>query len=115
MGAANMNVTQPLTEAAAGKHRLDVVKEILTTLETATVAGQQYLMGKVLTVLRHQAPRRDHWMNEAQWVQIAAELDALTREAARMAPDAAAFSRQAARLAETLARGSLRPPIAPAA
>jgi hypothetical protein len=115
MRAATMNVTQPLTEAAAGTHRLDVVKEILTTLETATVAGQQYLMGKVLTVLRHQAPPRDHWINEAQWAQIAAELDALAREAARMSPDAAAFSRQAINLAETLARGSARPPISPTA
>jgi hypothetical protein len=98
-----------------GKHRLDVVKEILTALETATVAGQQYLMGKVLTVLRHQAPPRDHWITEAQWTQISGELDALAREAARMAPDAAAFSRQAASLADTLARGTVRPAIQPAA
>lgn len=99
-----MSGAQPVT--ATGKHRLDVVKEILTALETATVAGQQYLMGKVLTVLRHQAPPRDHWMNDHQWSEIAGELDALAREAARMAPDAAAFSRQASILAETLARRS---------
>jgi hypothetical protein len=110
MEAGDMSGAQPAS--VTGKQRLDVVKEILTALETATAAGQQYLMGKVLTVLRHQAPPRDNWLNDLQWSQIAGELDALAREAARMAPDAAAFSRQATSLAETLARRSARASIA---
>lgn len=105
---------QPVTDAPTGKHRLDVVKEILTALDTATAAGQQYLMGKVLTVLRHQAPQRDYWMNDRQWNHIAGALDALAREATRMAPDAAAFSRQASSLADSLRHEARLPAIASA-
>jgi hypothetical protein len=95
---------QPLSVAPAGRLRLDVIKDILTAMETATTAGQQYLMGKVLKVLQHQAPPRDHWLNDREWGQIAGALDALAREAARLSPDAAAFSRQAQLLADRFSR-----------
>ena len=45
---------------------LDVVEEILTALETATAAGQQYLMRQHMKVLQHQAPPRDHWLNDRE-------------------------------------------------
>jgi hypothetical protein len=99
-----MTGPQPFSASPATRIRLDVVKEILTALETATVAGQQYLMDKVLKVLQHQAPPRDHWMSEREWSQIAGALDALAREAARLSPDAAAFSRQAQFLADSFSR-----------
>ena len=99
-----MTGPQPLTAGPAARLRLDVVKEILTALETATAAGQQYLMGKVLKVLQHQAPPRDHWLNDREWSQIAGALDALAREATRLSPDPAAFSRQAQFLANNFSR-----------
>jgi hypothetical protein len=87
---------------ASLNRRLDAVKEILVALETATVAGQQYLMGKVLGLLQKEAPPRDSWVSDRQWRQISSALEELAREATRLAPDAAAFSRQATHLAERL-------------
>jgi hypothetical protein len=104
-----MTLPQPLTDKTESRPRLDAVKDILTALETATPAGQQYLMGKVLGLLRHQAPTRDHWIDDRQWSQIAGAFDALAYEANRLAPDADAFSRHATTLAEHLSRGPSRP------
>src|SRR6478735_12488895 len=101
MQPGDMSGAEPVMGMQTGKQRLDVVKEILTALETATAAGQQYLMGKVLKVLQHQAPPRDHWLNDREWSQIAGALDALAREATRLSPDPAAFSRQAQFLADS--------------
>jgi hypothetical protein len=99
-----MTGPQPMNAGPAARLRLDVVKEILTALETATAAGQQYLMGKVLKVLQHQAPPRDHWLNDREWSQIVGAFDALAREATRLSPDPAAFSRQAQFLADSFSR-----------
>lgn len=89
-------------DAAASGRRLDVVRDILRMLETATAAGQQHLMTKVLVLLRVEAPVVDRWVDDRQWSKIAAGLDALAREAARLSPDAAAFSRQATLVADAL-------------
>ena len=83
--------------------RLDVVREILRGLETATLAGQQHLMMKVLGLLRSEAPARDHWVGEQQWGKIAAALERLAQEASRLAPDTGAFARQATAVADALA------------
>ena len=90
------------TELVASERRLDVVREILRGLETATVAGQQHLMTKVLGLLRREAPARDVWVGDQQWNKIAAALDALAREASRLAPNADVFARQAAFIADAL-------------
>jgi len=93
----------PLTaEQVTSGRRLEAVREILRALETATTAGQQHLMMKVLGLLRREAPAGDHWMNEHQWNKIAAGLEVLAHEAARLAPDADAFKRQATLVAEAL-------------
>src|SRR5262245_9562280 len=91
-------------ELAASGRRLDAVREILRALETATAAGQQHLMLKVLGLLQREAPADDQWLGESQWTKIAAALDALAREANRMAPDAGAFMRQATVVADALTR-----------
>jgi hypothetical protein len=94
---------QPLTaEQVTTGRRLEAVREILRALETATAAGQQHLMMKVLGLLRREAPAGDHWMDENQWNKIAAGLEALAHEAARMAPDADAFKRHATLVADAL-------------
>ena len=105
------------TEQVTTGRRLDAVREILRALETATNAGQQHLMMKVLGLLRREAPAflppqlatlvseapaGDHWMDEHQWNKIAAGLEVLAHEANRMAPDADAFKRQATLVADAL-------------
>ena len=83
--------------------RLDAVREILRGLETATAAGQQHLMMKVLGLLRHEAPTPDRWVGDRQWSKIAAALEGLAHEASRLAPDAGVFARQATIVADALA------------
>ena len=107
MTPTSMNrVRRPTTELVASERRLDAVREILRALETATAAGQQHLMMKVLGLLRREAPERDHWVGDQQWSKIAAALEALAREAARLSPDSGAFARQAAALADALDGGN---------
>jgi hypothetical protein len=91
------------TEQAASGRRLDAVREILRALETATAAGQQHLMMKVLGLLRREAPAGDHWMDDRQWNKIAAGLEVLAHEANRLAPNADTFKRHATIVADALA------------
>jgi len=90
------------TDVVTSERRLDAVRDILRALETATAAGQQHLMMKVLGLLRREAPTSDHWMNDATWNKIAAGLEALAHEANRLAPDADAFKRHATIVADAL-------------
>jgi hypothetical protein len=99
---AMKRVRRTTTEQVASGRRLDAVREILRTLETATAAGQQHLMLKVIGLLRREGPARDHWVGDQQWSKIAAALEALAREAARLSPDSGAFARQAAAVADAL-------------
>jgi hypothetical protein len=92
------------TEPAVSRLRLDAVREILRALDTATSAGQQHMMMKVLGLLRHETPARDNWVGDQQWGRIAAALDALAREASRLAPDTGAFTRHATAVADALTR-----------
>jgi hypothetical protein len=93
----------PSPEQVASVRRLEAVREILRALETATAAGQQHLMMKVLGLLRREAPAGDSWMNDHQWNKIASGLEVLAHEANRLAPDADAFKRQATIVADALA------------
>jgi len=83
--------------------RLEAVREILRALETATAAGQQHLMLKVLGLLHGGTPVFDQWIGDRQWQTIASGLEAMAREAKRLAPDADAFRRQATRVTDALA------------
>jgi hypothetical protein len=89
-------------DVVASERRLDAVRDILRALETATAAGQQHLMMKVLGLLRREAPATDLWMDDVTWNKIAGGLEALAREANRLAPDADAFKRHATIVADAL-------------
>ena len=93
----------PSADQITSGRRLEAVREILKALETATAAGQQHLMMKVLGLLRREAPAGDHWMDDASWNKIAAGLEALAHEAGRLAPDADVFKRHATIIADALA------------
>jgi hypothetical protein len=99
---ATSGAQRTVADRTTSLRRLDAVREILRALETATTGGQQHLMLKVLGLLRREAPARDRWVGEQQWQTIANTLDALAREASRMAPDAAEFRRQATLVADSL-------------
>jgi hypothetical protein len=93
----------PTPDQVASGRRLEAVREILCALETATAAGQQHLMMKVLGLLRREAPAGDHWMDDRQWNKIAAGLEVLAHEATRLAPDTDTFKREATLVADALA------------
>jgi hypothetical protein len=97
-------VQRSASDKTASVRRLDAVREILRALETATAGGQQHLMLKVLGLLRGEAPARDRWVGDQQWLKITSALDALAQEANRLAPDAEEFRRQATMVADTLTR-----------
>jgi hypothetical protein len=78
--------------------RLEVVREILGVLDTATSAGQQVLMGRVLDLLRREALKSETEGTGA----IVTYLDRLSRETERPAPDAGAFARRAGRVVDAL-------------
>ena len=101
-GATTSGVQHTAADRMASRRRLDAVRENLRALETATAAGQQHLMLKVLALLEREAPVRDRWVGDQQWQTIASALEALAREANRLAPDADAFRRQATLVADSL-------------
>lgn len=78
------------------------VREMLAALDTATHAGQHHLMTKVLVVLGQEMSRSHPPLGEVQRLAIARSLEALAREAARRAPDEAAFARTASQLVDAL-------------
>ena len=96
--------SKKIVEEAAAIHgeRTGLVKELLVALETATPAGQPYLMSKVVDLLRRESVRaipRNHDRGA-----IATTIDGLSREAERRAPDTAAFTRRTVRLLAALGR-----------
>jgi hypothetical protein len=101
-GATTSGVQRTAADRSASLRRLDAVREILRALETATAGGQQHLMLKVLGLLRREAPARDRWVGDQQWQTIANALEALAREANRLAPDADAFRRHATLVADSI-------------
>jgi hypothetical protein len=82
--------------------RLDVIKPLLGDLETATTAGQHYVMGKVLAQLREAAAAAERKLSEPQRRAIQANLAVLEHESERLLPNADAFGRSARLLAATL-------------
>ena len=80
---------------------LDVVTPMLGDLETATNAGQRYLIGKILTQLRDAAEARQRLSGSERRI-VRDTLAALADESAKMMPDADAFVRGARRLTQVL-------------
>ena len=83
---------------------LDVVHSMLGDLETATNAGQRYVMAKVLTQLREVASAAEPSLSDLRRRSIRNTLVQLAGEAERLLPDAEAFARGARSLAAVLSR-----------
>ena len=92
----------PTEDSVFARQRRGAVREMLAALEHATVGGRHHLMGKVLGLLGQDASGSHGRLSEPQRRAIATSLDALAREAARRAPDEAAFVHQASQLVDTL-------------
>ena len=82
--------------------RLDVIHSMLGDLETATTAGQRYVMAKLLTLLREAALVAEPSLSDLRRRWIRNTLAQLAREAERLLPDAEAFERGARSLAAAL-------------
>jgi hypothetical protein len=65
---------------------VEVAAEMLSILDTLTMAGQRHMMARITGLLAGEAQRRHR---ATRW------FDGLARESQRMAPDVAAFRRQA--------------------
>jgi hypothetical protein len=84
--------------------RLDVIQSMLGDLETATTAGQHYVMAKMLTQLREVASAAESSLSDLQRRAARNTLAQLAREDEKLLPDAAAFARGARSLAAALSR-----------
>jgi hypothetical protein len=74
---------------------LQVTCEILGALDQVTRAGQSPLMRKVLDILRREALRPDLRLAQPEVAALMGAIEDLEHEAARRAPDPAAFNRRA--------------------
>jgi hypothetical protein len=79
-----------------------VIKPLLGDLETATTAGQRYVMGKVVAQLREAAAGAERHLADIQRHTIRNTLEQLARESERLLPNADAFVQSARKLADTL-------------
>ena len=75
---------------------------MLGDLETATTAGQRYVMGKVLAQLREAAAGAERHFADIQRHTVRHSLEQLARESERLLPNTDAFVQGARRLADTL-------------
>jgi hypothetical protein len=81
---------------------LYIIESMLGDLETATIAGQHYVMSKVLAHLREAAVGSERKLSDLQHHKVHSTLAALARESERMVPDTDLFARSARTLADTL-------------
>jgi hypothetical protein len=86
------------------RRRLDVIGPMLGDLETATNAGQRYVMGKVLVQLREAVAASECNLSDLQSRALRNTLAVLARESDRMLPDAGTFAQGARSIADMLAR-----------
>jgi len=86
-----------------------VIKPMLGDLETATTAGQRYVMGKVLAQLREAAAPAERHLADMQRRAIRNTLAELARESERRLPNADAFVQSARMLADTLSPARVGP------
>ena len=74
---------------------LQVTCELLAALDQVTRSGQSPLMQKVLEILRREALRPDLQLGQPEVAAVMGAIQDLEHEAARRAPDPAAFNRRA--------------------
>jgi len=85
------------------EERLDLLREMLCRLEDATSAGQQYLMEKVLPLLRTEALDPGKKFRPGDLDVITRSLADLEHEASRVAPDPSNFGQKAQLLVDVFA------------
>jgi hypothetical protein len=82
--------------------RIEIVRQMLTTLKGATQAGQRHLMLRALDILQGDVLRPTLQLNESQVVTVMAAVTTLQHEAARAAPDIALFCSRVALVIDIL-------------
>ena len=82
--------------------KLEVVRDLLAALDSATIAGQRHLMERIIGLVGPDVARVTGQLTDRRRTIIARSLDELAREAARLVPDAGAFRRQAEVLMDVL-------------
>lgn len=87
----------------ARETRLDLLRGMLCRLDDATAAGQQYLMTKVVPLLRGEALDTAKRLRPRDLEVITRSLDELEHEALRMAPDPGIFTEKAQILIDAFA------------
>jgi hypothetical protein len=98
-GAAPGTVAAP----SAGYGPLAVIKEMLAGIETSTMAGQLYVMGKVIAELQRELGRQGELLAESQRRMLTRGLENLSRQISSHVPDVCAFVARAGLVVETLA------------
>ena len=93
----------PAWHSTISSSQLPVIDEMLRSLETTTVAGQHYLMGKIVAFLKHEVAERGRSLIGVQLRLCALWLEDMAQEAAKVMPDVAAFNRRADVVVRTLA------------
>jgi hypothetical protein len=81
---------------------LEVTHELLGALEHVTRSGQSPVMHKVLSILRREALRSELRLAQPELTALMGAIADLEHEAARRAPDAAAFNLRAQLVVATL-------------
>jgi hypothetical protein len=87
----------------APEARLDLLRGMLCQLEDATLAGQHYLMEKVLPLLRRVARDSSQRLRPGELDVVYRSLEDLEHEAARLAPDPSTFGQKAQILVDVFA------------
>ena len=83
--------------------QLGVINEMLRSLDTDTVAGQHYVMSKIVAFLQHEVTQRGRSLIGVQLRLCAMWLDEMAHEASKVMPDVGAFNRRADVVVRTLA------------
>jgi hypothetical protein len=82
--------------------KLQVVRELLATLDTATIPGQHYLMDRVIGLLGQEVSHASGCMTDWQRQSMTSAHAELVRQAARLVPDEATFRARAELLTDVL-------------
>jgi hypothetical protein len=87
----------------AHETKLDLLRGMLCRLDDVTSAGQQYLMAKVLPLLRQEAVDQSGRFRPRDLEVVTRSLDELEHEVSRVAPDPSIFGEKAQILVDVLA------------
>jgi hypothetical protein len=79
---------------APAVHQFGVIKEMLDAIETTTIAGQRYVMGKVVAFLHGEVGRAGRLVGPRRRA-VLAWLDELAGQAERIVPDVRLFNGRA--------------------